>query len=102
MRTDYKTETGLSGLFCVNGHEEFKRGGLKALAHHVGACGPTCGEAAKVLSFEFYEYKATGTDTTGKRFTVHGPQAVHVNVFRGALWERLNGGKWRKVKIYYN
>ena len=55
MRTDYKTATGLSGIFCVNGHEAFKRGGLKALAHHVGTCGPTCGEAAKVHSFDLLE-----------------------------------------------
>jgi len=51
-----------------------------------------------------YAYKLTGTDAHGRRFTKRGPGnylAAH-NVYRGNLWESVNGGPWRKVRTWSN
>jgi len=51
-----------------------------------------------------YTYKLTGTDADGRRFTKRGPGnylAAH-NVYRGNLWESVNGGPWRKVRTWSN
>jgi len=53
----------------------------------------------------YYEYKLTGVDACGRRFKTkygNGNWLAAHNIYRGNLWERVDGGKWRKVKTWNN
>jgi len=54
---------------------------------------------------EIYEYKLTGTLPNGKRFKTmkgNGNYLNGINIYKGHLWERVNGGAWKIVKTVYN
>jgi len=49
-------------------------------------------------------YKVTGVDVYGKRFKIetnNRMHALHINLFSGSVWERVNG-KWKLIKRVCN
>lgn len=50
------------------------------------------------------EYHVTGTDRNGRRFKIitnKGMHAMMVNIYRGSVWEVING-KRKLIKRVYN
>ena len=54
----------------------------------------------------FNEYKVTGIDNYGKRFspimTRSYRYAIGFNLYKGGIWQRTDGGKWNKIKDVFN
>ena len=49
-------------------------------------------------------FKITGTDREGKRFKIgtdNAQYALGINVYRGSLWQNIEG-TYRLIKRYYN
>lgn len=45
IQTDFATETGLSGLYCLNAHTAYADGGAVAIHRHFTTGCPTCMDA---------------------------------------------------------
>lgn len=52
------------------------------------------------------EYKVTGITVDGKRFkairTNNQMYAYGINLYRGTVWGRNEGGNWTKLKTVWN
>ena len=52
------------------------------------------------------QYKVTGVLRNGQRFkAIHTSsmiQAMRINLWRGSVWESINGGKWKLIRRVYN
>jgi len=50
-------------------------------------------------------YVITGTDRDGKRFKIETSTLAYAlahNVYNGTLWELLDNGKRKRIKMWYN
>lgn len=49
------------------------------------------------------KYVITGKDRSGRRFSpIHTNTPLHYNIWQGTLWEKLDSGKRKKVREYFN